>query len=324
MDTPLRAPFPWFGGKSRASSLIWERFGNTPNYVEPFAGSLAVLLGRPHAPGTETVNDKDAYLANFWRAIQSDPAAVAHHAEWPVSEADLTARHLWLVRQRDDLTRNLQGDPAFYDVLVAGWWVWGLSSWIGSGWCSGEGPWVSMEGRLQDARQLPHLSGAQGVNRKLPHLAGGKGVNRKLEAWFGELAERLRDVRVVCGDWSRVLGPSVTHGNGLTAVILDPPYDDGEMEYAAGGQGISSEVRAWAIANGDNPMLRIALCGYEGEHPMPATWETVEWKATGGYGNQRKEGENVNAKRERIWFSPACINPSKQAPGLFDGLGGVA
>ena len=41
------APFPYFGGKSRIAHLVWERFGDVPNYVEPFAGSLAVLLGRP-------------------------------------------------------------------------------------------------------------------------------------------------------------------------------------------------------------------------------------------------------------------------------------
>ena len=36
--------------------------------VEPFAGSLAVLLGRPTPPRTETVNDADCYLSNFWPA----------------------------------------------------------------------------------------------------------------------------------------------------------------------------------------------------------------------------------------------------------------
>jgi hypothetical protein len=54
---------------------VWERFGNVPNYVEPFAGSLAVLLARPTPPRVETVNDKDCYLANFWRALQHDPEA---------------------------------------------------------------------------------------------------------------------------------------------------------------------------------------------------------------------------------------------------------
>jgi hypothetical protein len=49
----------------------------------------------------ETVNDKDCYLANFWRALQADPEAVAHWADAPVNEADLHARHQWLVNQTD-------------------------------------------------------------------------------------------------------------------------------------------------------------------------------------------------------------------------------
>lgn len=75
----LKAPFPWFGGKTRAASLIWERFGNVPNYVEPFAGSMATLLQRPHAPGVETINDRDTYVANFWRTLEHDPEAVAYY-----------------------------------------------------------------------------------------------------------------------------------------------------------------------------------------------------------------------------------------------------
>ena len=46
----LKAPFPWFGGKSRVSHIVWDYFGDVANYVEPFAGSLAVLLGRPNPP----------------------------------------------------------------------------------------------------------------------------------------------------------------------------------------------------------------------------------------------------------------------------------
>jgi hypothetical protein len=67
----LKAPFPWFGGKSRVSDEVWERFGNVANYVEPFFGSGAVLLGRPHPPGIETVNDLDCMVANFWRALKT-------------------------------------------------------------------------------------------------------------------------------------------------------------------------------------------------------------------------------------------------------------
>jgi len=60
----MKAPFPYFGGKSRISSQVWERFGDVARYIEPFAGSLAVLLDRPSPfNGREIVNDSDGLLA---------------------------------------------------------------------------------------------------------------------------------------------------------------------------------------------------------------------------------------------------------------------
>ena len=76
----LKAPFPWFGGKSKVSELVWQRFGDVSNYVEPFFGSGAVLLARPHDPKIETVNDLDGFVANFWRSMSLAPEAVAEHA----------------------------------------------------------------------------------------------------------------------------------------------------------------------------------------------------------------------------------------------------
>jgi hypothetical protein len=87
------------------------------------------------------------------------------------------------------------------------------------------------------------------------------------------------------------------------------------MEYVAGHGNVSQKAAKWAIENGDNPLMRIALCGYEGEHVMPAEWECVAWKATGGYAGQSTRHDNPNAKRERIWFSPHCLG-GKQ-PSLF-------
>lgn len=136
MNTELRAPFPWFGGKRRVADVVWRAFGpDIANYVEPFAGSLAVLLGRPNGAGKiETVNDRDRYLANFWRAVSAEPELVAPHADWPVNEADLHARHKWLVNQAE-FRQRMHTDPDFYDVKIAGWWVWGICQWIGGGWC---------------------------------------------------------------------------------------------------------------------------------------------------------------------------------------------
>jgi len=334
---PIKAPFPWFGGKAQAADIIWERLGDVPNYVEPFAGSLAVLLARPHdAPGIETVNDLDCYLANFWRAMTNDPEAVWKFADWPVNEADLIARHIWLINQTEFKSR-MQADPDYYDVKIAGWWVWGICCWIGGGWCSGEGPWQEDGGKLVDMREgdkedrrpgvhrkRPHLGDmGRGVHRKRPHLGNaGIGVHRKSTDGnpLAIIGERLRRVRVCCGDWLRVLGPTPTTKLGITGIVLDPPYavEDRADLYSCEDKDIAHEVREWAIAHGDDPMVRIALCGYEGEHNMPESWEIYKWKAKGGYANLGNNQGKINCRRERIWFSPHCLKPNNNQLDLFD------
>lgn len=328
----LRAPFPYFGGKSKVAPLVWERFGAVQNYVEPFFGSGAVLLGCPWPGHTETVNDADGLLVNFWRALQAAPDEVAHYADWPVSEADLHARHRWLVDSRERVERLLS-EPEWYDAKAAGWWVWGISQWIGTGWCpvgaapAAKAPHISAGASGSDKGMGVH-SGATGrgvhsgrLSRRLPHLGGtggetARGVERQplreegaLYDYFRALAARLRRTRVVCGDFARVLGDSVTWRHGATAVFLDPPYADGEhaVSYAGGG-GVWERVTTYCEANGANPLLRIALCGYAGTWEPPAGWVALPWKARGGYGSQGSGRGRANAEREVIWFSPHCVN----------------
>lgn len=342
-----------------------------------------------------------------------------------VHNCDLHARHLWLVNQVD-FRERMMSDPEYYDAKIAGWWVWGLCAWIGSGWCDisrteraqqipelhgGRGghrahptrqmpqlrPYQGVEGL---PRQLPAISerpgsmgihgpaingagvpnkppflqhsGGVGVHRpsvQMPHLNGdsgaaGAGIHASafdgktggLYAYMSALAERLRRVRVTCGDWQRIVGPSVTYKIGTSAVFLDPPYPENlprfhawldhllrggprpESLKAGGDNRVSglyandsvqdidrlvAEVHAWCreeIQDKDikfsgprylHPKLRIALCGYEGEHDelTGLGWDCIAWKANGGYGGQRKgKVKNVNAGRERVWFSPHCLS----------------
>ena len=342
----MRAPFVWFGGKRRVAPEVWAALGDVPNYIEPFAGSLAVLLGRPHdmSNGTrraETVNDADGFLANFWRALAHDPEAVAHWCDWPVNEVDLFARHLWLVNTgRSRLLEGMEADPDFYDAQVAGWWVWGVNAWIGSGWCSGDGPWVDTgdgigkRPHLGDAgqgvkRQLPHLGTAgQGVNRQLPHLgdAGLAGYNNmeyrpNVLGYFEELAGRLRDVRVCCGDWSRVCTRGAMTWGSRVGVFLDPPYL-GDVRtadlYAVDDHTIAHAVRDWCLEHGDDPRLRIVLAGYRAEHDdlMPDTWRRHYYSASAAYSTTesaaRQDGNHANRANEVLWFSPHCVTPDRQ------------
>src|SRR6266496_6691672 len=158
--TNLRAPFPYFGGKSRIASMVWDMFGTVNNLVEPFFGSGAILLGAPWPSNrTETVNDADGLLANFWQGLQHAPDEVAHYADWPVNEADLHARHRWLVDRRS-MVEELMADPDWYDAQAAGWWVWGISQWIGTGWCpvpgTGTDGWRN-DGSLKE--KMPNMGG---------------------------------------------------------------------------------------------------------------------------------------------------------------------
>jgi DNA adenine methylase len=392
-DATLKAPFTYPGGKSRVADLVWFRLGNVENYIEPFAGTLAVLLRRPasHFAGryrVETANDANHYLCNFWRAVRADPDRVAEYADWIVTEADLHARHRWLVRSAEsaEFRRRVVEDPNYYDPRIAGWWVWGMCCWIGPDWCrASPGGAVHTGGRPQLADafdigrgvngggsvgwlQIPELSTRAGrgvtANRSVrtPHRHGLAGVvdpsdvadgvagpwvgicdarRAWLTDWMRRLADRLRLVRTCYGHWSRICDSvSTMTRHGLTGVFLDPPYpirraDTGERSRAADLYATDSrdldalrdEVLAWCRRWGGSPQVRVALCCYEGDgyEPLAAEgWDVVAWETSGGYGNQRKGGGKAeNAKRERIYFSPACHGLSRPS-SLFDGGEGVA
>jgi DNA adenine methylase len=305
----MNAPFPWFGGKSRAAPLIWSRIGSDcGNYVEPFFGSGAVWHNRPaEYRGWATVNDLDGNIANAWRAMKANPQAVAEAACAPVHEADLHARHLWLVNNLSRLAGRLCADPEYNEPRAAGWWIWGACSWIRGGWCDGSGPWSA----VPDDEGVPTLTrdAGTGVNRQLPHLGGGRGVNRKLQGdrlawlnqWFAALSASLEGVRIACGDWKRICSPLTMTRNGTAAVVLDPPYSQTDAVYAHDSSTVAHEVREWARANGGNRKLRIALCGHDGEHNelTGEGWTVETWRKGGGY-----QGAD---DRERIWFSPHCL-----------------
>lgn len=296
----VKAPFPYFGGKSRVADVVWERFGDVRNYVEPFFGSGAVLLNRPQPfSGVETVNDIDGLLTNFWRACKADPKGLAELASHPPSEIDLTARHNWVFARKAEIVK-MQEDPDYYDLKAAAFWVYARCTMIGT-----RGAFDERKGS-----SLPVLkSGGQGVHRW---------SNRDVASYLSELSRRLRDVRICCGDWMRVLGHTPLRQAGRpTAIFLDPPYQDGEFdvgvyEHSVGG-GVLQEVCAWCLANGSAPDLRIALCGYDGLE-MPSDWEEYAWQTSGGMGNIVKTGGErgkANAKRERIWFSPHCLSDNQ-------------
>ena len=68
-----RPPFPYFGGKIALAPTIAALLPPHLHYVEPYCGSLAVLMAKRPAPH-ETVNDLDGELMTFWRVLRERPA----------------------------------------------------------------------------------------------------------------------------------------------------------------------------------------------------------------------------------------------------------
>lgn len=326
VDKQLKSPFPYFGGKSSIADIVWSRFGDVDNFIEPFCGSCAVLLRRPadHVGSLETISDRNHFIANFWRAVKVDPHSVAEYSDWPVNEIDCHARHAWLMQsdQSAEIKHRIEIDPEFFDAKTAGWWCWGQSLWIGSGWCIGN-----------QIRKRPHIGDAtgRGVHRKRPHIgdAAGRGecaLRREwLTEWMQLLADRLRNVRVCCGEWSRICNSESTVIRlGTCGIFLDPPYlisrDDGSPSRVSGlyqddESGaltrLRDDVLEWCLNWGRVPTVRICVAEYEGhsyEQLEAEGWSVHAWKAQGGYSNQSGK-KNYNTSRERLWFSPACIKP---------------
>jgi DNA adenine methylase len=236
-----------------------------------------------------------SHNCNFWRAVSNDPDGVAKFADYPVNEIDLHARQRWLTSTATQEFKNkLEEDSDFYDIKAAGYWVWGVGASVGNNWLNSKG-----------LNSAPLLSSAGG---------GIHGLTHNILDWFKQLQSRTRRTRVCCGDWSRVVTPSVTYNNkglgpkDITGIFLDPPYDISNRDKVYNeDSNIFSDVCKWAIENGDNPKLRIILCGYDGDHNIPNNWKVYSWQANGGMANLGNDRGKANRDNERIWFSPYCL-----------------
>ena len=306
MDTNLKAPFPYFGGKGMIADVVWQYLGDVKQYIEPFFGSGAVLLKRPQTKLEkiyEIVNDKDGFIANVWRSIIFNPDEVAKWCDWPVNHADLAARRKVLIANEGYLIKGLQDGPEWHDAKLAGYWIWAASCWIGSG--------------MTVDSKIPHLTGDKGIHSKIPHLTGDKGIHE----WINALQNRLRYVKVVCGDWERVCGGNWQDNNKPAGFFFDPPYATAgrdEKIYHHDSISVGKDVEKWCLERGKNPNYRIVVCGYDDEYAdlVNNGWIVHQWKAGGGYAKTNSPGAN-NAIRERLFISPHCLHKLSKHLELF-------
>ncbi|MEU9014215.1 DNA adenine methylase [Streptomyces sp. NPDC048479] len=189
----LRPPFPYYGAKGRLAGHIVDLIPDHRVYVEPFAGSAAVLFAKRPAP-VEVINDLDRNVIVFFRALrdrQDDlvrALKLTPYARDEFAAADLSEEGLTdLERARRFFVRTTQGHNA-------------AGSGGRAGWSNG------IRTRHTDATATTNL------------------VDR---LW--QLADRLRSVVVENRDAVEVVE---VHDAPDTVFYLDPPYLSGTRQCA--------------------------------------------------------------------------------------------
>lgn len=182
----LTAPFPYFGGKTRQAERIASLLPPHEHYVEPFAGSLAVLLAKPRS-AMETVNDIDGDLMTFWRVLRDQPEDLTRMcALTPHSRAEQQAAY-----DLDDMS-DLERARRVWVVLSQG-----------RGATLRRTGWRFYSNPANSTLSMPGYLNAY-VDRILP------------------AAERIAGVSLECRDALDIISTYGTHPDVL--LYCDPPY----------------------------------------------------------------------------------------------------
>jgi DNA adenine methylase len=194
MSTRLTPPLKTHGGKAahhgKLARRIVELMPPHLQYVEPFAGGLAVLLAKDPEDVAEVVNDLNGDLTNFWRVLQ-DVAAFERFYRIveavPFSETEWTEAVACLAVKTDPVPRAV----AFFIACRQ-----------------------SLAGRLKGFATLTPTRTRRGMNEQVSAwqtaVAGLPTVHR-----------RLLRVAVRHGDALDVI---CQQDNAATVFYCDPPY----------------------------------------------------------------------------------------------------
>lgn len=263
----MRPPIPYFGGKQRIAEQIVATFPEHTHYVEPYAGSLSVLLAKPPA-AMETVNDLDGDLMTFWRVLRDRPDELVTAAMLtPHSRAELAA-----ARRRDDNPDDLERARRVWVELTQG-----RSAKVNTGWR------FYLDGG-SSASSLPRY--LTGYLQRMPPAA----------ARLIEVSLESRPAREVILDYGNTAG---------TLLYVDPPYLGSTR--ASGGyrhemKGENEHRELLFLLTGCK--ARVVLSGYRSPlyDDTLAGWEQVEIQAS----TSQMASREKSARTEVLWcnFAP--------------------
>lgn len=276
---PPRPALKYFGSKWRLADWIVSHLPPHACYVEPYAGSAAVLL-RKRPALFEVYNDADQSVVTFYRVLREQPEALMRAiALTPWSRAERAAA--W------------EPAPAGDDVESARrTYVRFWQSWHGHGHAQSSG-WRYMRGAI--ARSTKNILREW---QSLDHLAA--------------IAARLRDVQIECDDARAVIRRFDTPE---TVFYVDPPYVPSTRSALMGQSGrythemddaghaaladVLRNVQGYVVLSGYDSRLYAELYG--------------DWPVR----VRQARDQAARVRREVLWLSPRTAAALTQR-SLFD------
>lgn len=183
----MKPPVPYYGSKQSIADRIVAEFPDHGHYVEPYCGSLAVLLAKSPS-AHETVNDLDEALVTFWRVLRERPGDL-------LAACELTPHS----RVEHQASYDLAGD---LDEIEIARRVWVQLS-QGRGGTRRRTGWKHYQDPAGSVTAMPGYLAA--YRRRMPPAA-----------------ERLIDVSLECRPALDVIADYGRHEDVL--LYVDPPY----------------------------------------------------------------------------------------------------
>lgn len=259
-----KPPFAYFGGKTLLAERIASLLPAHRHYVEPFAGSLAVLLAKRRSVH-ETVNDLDGWLMSFWKVLRDRPEDL-------MRVCDLTPHS-----RAEYATARDQVEGGGLDDLEKARLVWVMLS-------QGRGGTLRRTG-------WRFYRNPGGTGSSMPDYLNG--YVRRMPA----CAERLSGVSLECRDALDLIPEYGQHPGVL--IYADPPYLGEsrtsrqyrhELSHAAEHRDLAAALQGCAAA--------VVVSGYRSPlyDELYGDWHQVELEAFTGQGN-------TNGRRVEVLWS---------------------
>jgi DNA adenine methylase len=195
IQSKLRTPISYYGGKQRMASTILKYFPSHTTYVEPFFGGGALYFAKQKSE-VEVINDTNSELINFYKVCKNQ-----------FKKLQKLVRETLHSRSQHDDAYVIYNKPHLFDRIKRAWAVWVLST-------------QSFSGSLDKSWRYDIKTNGT-----------TKAISNRRDAFLDDLSKRIQLTQIECADAIYIIK---SRDSKDTFFYIDPPYYNGNMGHYDG------------------------------------------------------------------------------------------